>query len=406
MSIAQGVVKQTRFKRQTAKGTLASSAAGQILRRTKSTFELVKESYSTEAEITSTQQLLSNRHGVRTVNGKISGILSPGTYADMLSASLRRDFAAVTPVTALGITIAGAGPTYTVTRGTGSWLTDGFKVGGVMRLSVGALNAANINKNLLIVGLTALIATVMPANSVALVAEGPVTGCTATMPGKVTFTPATGQTNIYYTVEEWMSDVPSSERNQDCQATKVDLSLPGSGNATIDLTMIGLDQSAATTALFTSPTVETTTSSLVAASGVLVVGGVAQAVVTDLKIGIDGKGQPADGVVGAVVRPDVFRGKVMVQGSFTAYFLDAVVADAFRTETNSSILAVLTADQTANTDFIAIAIPKIDITSSSPDDQETGLKRTYNFIAEYNAAGGAGTATEATTLWVQDSQAA
>lgn len=406
MSIAQGVVKQTRFKRQTGKGVIASSAAGQILRRTKSTFELAKETYSTEAEITSTQQLLSNRHGVRLVNGKISGILSPGTYGDMLAAVLRRDFAAVTPVASLGITIAGAGPTYTVTRGTGSWLTDGFKVGGVMRLSAGALNAANINKNLVITGLTATVATVMPANGVAMAAEGPVTGCTATMPGKITFAPSSGHTNVYYTIEEWMSDVPSSERNQDCQITKVDLSLPGSGNASIDLTAIGLDQSASTTALFTSPTVETTTSSLVAASGLLLVGGVAQAVVTDLKIGIDGKGQPADGVVGAVVRPDIFRGKIMVQGSFTAYFLDTVVADAFRSETNSAIVAVLTADQGANTDFVSVVIPKIDITSSSPDDQETGLKRTYNFIAEYNAAGGTGAATEATTIWVQDSQAA
>jgi hypothetical protein len=43
-----------------------------------------------------------------------------------------------------------AGPTYTVTRGAGSWLTDGVKAGMVVPASAGALNAANLSKNLLV----------------------------------------------------------------------------------------------------------------------------------------------------------------------------------------------------------------------------------------------------------------
>ena len=42
----------------------------------------------------------------------------------------------------------------------GDFLTGGFKIGDVIRLSVGTFNALNLNKNLLIVALTATVATV------------------------------------------------------------------------------------------------------------------------------------------------------------------------------------------------------------------------------------------------------
>lgn len=404
MALAQGVSKQSRWKRQTVKGTLAGITGGQILRRETSIFELAKETYTTESEITSTQQLLSNRHGVRTVNGSLSGIFSPGTYSDQLAAVLRRDFVAVAASTGVSVTIAGAGP-YTVTRGAGSYLTDGYKIGMVIRLTVGALNAANINKNLLITGLTATVATVSPVNGVALVPEGPIVTTTITAVGKSTYTPITGHTNVYYTVEEWFPDVPASERNQDVKISSINLKLPGSGNAGVDISAVGLDQTSSASAYFTAPTAETATGALVAASGLLFVNGVAQAIVTDLNISIDGKEQPADGVVGTNIRPDIFRGKVMITGSFTAYFDSVSIPDLFRNETSVALISVLSADTTATSDFISLSIPRIDLNTSTPDDGETGLKRTYSFVSEYNAAGGVGLSTEQTTLLIQDSAA-
>lgn len=405
MAIGLGVVKQTRFKRQTAKGTLAGASLGQILRRESSTFELAKETYTTESEITSTQQLVSSRHGVKTVNGSISGILSPLTYSDMLSAVLRRDFTAVTAITGLSITIAGSGPTYTITRSAGDFLTGGIKVGQVIRLSAGAFNAANLLKNILVTAVTATVITGMPVNGVAMVAEGPIATSTVTVIGKVTYTPTTGHTNVYYTVEEWYSDVPYSERNQDVKISSVDLSLPGSGNAKISMSAVGLDQTGSGTVYYTSPTAETSSGALVAASGLLLVNGAAQAIVTDLSITINGNEQPADGVVGTNIRPDIFRGKVMVTGSFTAYFDSATIPDLFRNETVTSLVSVLTDGSSGTAEFISISIPRMDLNTSSPDDGETGLKRTYSFVAEYNSAGGASLANEQTTLYIQDSLA-
>lgn len=405
MAIAQGTSKQTRIKRQSAKGTLAGTTDGQILRRTSSVFELAKETYNTADEITSKQQLLSVRHGVKLVNGTINGLLSPGTYSDPISAILRRDFTSVTNITGASITIAGSGP-YTVTRAAGSFLTDGIKIGMVVRLTAGSFNAANLNKNLLVTGVTALVLTVSVLNGSTLTAEGPIASATVSVPGKVTYAAESSQTKVYHTVEEWYPDASISERNLDVRFVQAAMSLPGSGNATVDLTAIGLDQSKDTTAYFTSPAAESTTDVLVAASGILLVDGTAQGVVTDLSIDINGNGTPADGVVGTNVRPDVFVGKVMVTGSFTCYFEGGTIPDLFRDETATSIISALSAGTAANADFLTIMLSALKLNSSTPDDNETGLKRVYNFEAYYNAAGGASAANTATTIQIQDSAAA
>lgn len=405
MTIAQGTKKQVRFKRQSAKGSLAGTSDGQIVRRTSATFELAKETYDTADEITQKRQLTSVRHGVKLVNGSLAGLLSPGTYADQLSALLLRDFTAVPSITGASITIAGAGP-YTVTRAAGSFITDGIKIGMVVRLTAGSFNAANLNKNLYVTGVTALVLTVIVLNGSTLAAEGPIASATVSIPGKVTYTPDTGHTNVYYTVEEWYPDASISERNLDVKITQASLALPGSGNATVTFTAVGLDQSKDTTAYFTSPAAETTTDVLVAASGVLLVNGTAQSVITDLSIDLNGNGNPADGVVGTNVRPDVFMGKVMVTGSFTGYFEGGTIPDLFRDETATSISTALTAGTAANADFMTVTISALKLSSSSPDDNETGLKRTYNFTGYYNAAGGASAANTATTIQIQDSAAA
>lgn len=403
MAIAQGIFKKTVIGRQSAKGTLALVGVGSVIRRESSTFELAKETYTTEAEITSTQQVTSSRHGVRIVNGKLTGILSPGTYADPLSAVLRKDFTAVPSLTSLAIAVAGSGP-YTLTS-TGL-LAGGLKVGMVIRISAGTgLNADVLNKNLLIMSCTATVATVKVLNGSTMTA-GSGTACTILIPGKVSYTPITGQTSIYHTVEEWYPDATFSERNLDVKFTQANLSLPGTGNAKIDFTAIGLNQTNDTSAYFTAPTAETTTDALVAASGLLLINGTAQAVVTDLSVSIDGKGAAADGVVGTDIRPDVFTGKVTVSGSFTAYFESNVIPNLFVGETATSIVSALTAGTAANADFMTLTMSNVRLNSSTPTDTETGQKRSYNYVAVLNAAGGSGVSSEKTTIFVQDSAAA
>lgn len=406
MTIAQGVAKELRAKRQIAKGTLAGATGAFKVRRTSASFELQKEAYTTEDEITSTAQLLSVRHGVKLVNGQINGILSPGSYADFLAALLRKDFAAGGTSSALSTVTATATAPHFV-RSSGSWITDGFKVGQVVRCTGWATTGVgNNSKNFLITALTATDMTVVALDGTAVAAKDAGDSVTFTTPGKLSYVPDSGHTSIYYTFEEWYSDALVSERNLDCRISSAQLALPGSGNATVQFSVVGLDQSNDVTAYFTSPTAESTTDALAAANGLLVVNGSTVAVVTDLSINIDGRSAPADGVVGTNIRPDVFRGKVSVSGSFTAYFEGGTIPDLFLDETETSIISALTAGSAANADFMVLSVPRIKLSSSTPDDGETGLKRTYAFTAMMDTTGGTSADTHKTTIMIHDSQAA
>lgn len=403
MGIASGVFKQVAYKVEATFGAVPAASGAQLLRRTSSDLSLKKDTYQSN-EIRTDFQVADFRHGVRRVAGKLSGELSPKTYADFIGAALKRDFAAITALTAVSLTIAGSGPTYTVTRAAGDWLASGLKVGHVVRLSVGSLNAANINKNLLIVDMTATVLTVIPLNGVALVAEGPITGCTITAPGKATYIPTTGHTDKSFSIEHWFADVPASEVFAGCKIDRVGLTLPPTGMATVDLDLMGKDMTPSASQYFTSPTAVTTTGSLAAVNGILRVGGATIATVTGLTLEID-PSFSGDPVVGSNTIPNLFPGKVKVGGQFTAYFDSTTLRDAFVNETEIDLIAAFTSDNTATADFIAIALPRLKIGDASKSDGDGGIVGTYPFTALLNNAGGTGIKTEKTTVQMQDSAA-
>lgn len=400
---AAGVFKKVAFKRETNYGTIPAAAAAQALRRVESTLDLAKQTY-TSNEIRTDFQVSDYRHGVRSVKGALKGELSPKTYSDFFSAALKRDFVAGITTTGASITIAGTGPSYTLTRAAGSYLTDGFKVGDVIQLSAGTFNAANAAKNLLITALTATVATVQTLNASAMVAEGPITGATVTVMGKKTYIPQTGHTDISYSYEHWYSDVAQSEVFSGCKIDKIDLQLPPTGMALATFDVIGQNVTTAAAQYFTSPTAATTSTVTAAVNGLLFVNGVQQAVVTGLTLTIDPtfKGDP---VVGANVVPGQFAGTVNVNGQFTAYFVDNTMRDLFISETESSLYVVLTTNNTASADFIAFTLPRIKFGGSAKNDTSTALVQTFPFTALVNVNGGAGFSSELTTISMQDSLA-
>ena len=404
MAYAVGSFKQVAIKAETTYGTIPAASGAQLLRRVTSTVDLSKETYASN-ELRTDFQIADFRHGVRSVAGSLNGELSPGTYKDFFSYALKRDFAAVTATTGASLTIAGTGPTYTVTRAAGSWLTDGYKNGMVVRLTVGTLNAANLNKNLLIVDITSATAmTVIPLNGVAMVAEGPIASCTITATGKSTFVPTTGHTDKSFTLEHWFADVAQSERFLGCKISKVGLQLPPSGIATAAFEIMGQNVATGTAQYFTSPTAVTTSAPLAAVNGVLRVGGVTLASVTGLTIDI-APAYSGEAVVGSNAKPALFAGMVNVTGQMTVFFEDAVLRDVFFNETEVELIAAFTTDNTATADFITLAIPRIKLGGASKDDVMAGIKATIPFQALLNTAGGTGVKTERTTLLIQDSLA-
>jgi hypothetical protein len=197
--------------REAVGARLAGSTGSQYMRRVHVHAEQAERHLRLERD--RQPPAVDRRHeGPGSRRGTLNGELSPGHLragvrgpaAPRLRHRLHRDHRRVADH-------RGSGPTYTVTRASGSFLTDGVKKGMVVRLSVGSLNAANISKNLLVLGDTATVLTVKPLNGVALVAEGPITGCTVSAPGKETHAPTTGHTNDYFSWEKKFTDLTRYE---------------------------------------------------------------------------------------------------------------------------------------------------------------------------------------------------
>jgi hypothetical protein len=403
MAIASGIAKQVRYKAESVYNTAPGASGAQSLRRVESSINVEKDTYAS-AELRTDYQISDFRHGTRRTAGSIKGELSPQTYADFMAAALRKDFVAGVSAASVSLTIAGAGPC-TVTRATGSWLTDGFKAGDVVRITAGSVNASNLNKNLYVVSLTATVLTVVVPNASALVAEGPIASCTCSVTGKKTYTPTTGHTDKSFAIEHWFSDIAQSELYLGCKVSALDIQLPPTGLATIGVDVMGSGSvTTGTSAYYTTPTSPTTTGIAAAVNGLLYIGATAVATCTGLSLRVDG-GYSGDPVVGSNFMPGIFPGRVNVTGQFTAYFENATFRDAFLNETELALSALLTSDNAAAANFLAFNLPRIKLGSASRSDGEKGLILTANFQALYNGSGGAGISSEATTLSIQDSAA-
>jgi hypothetical protein len=175
--------------------------------------------------------------------------------------------------------------------------------------------------------------------------------------------------------------------------------------ATIDVGIMGTGGvTTNTTPYFTAPTALTSTGIMAAVNGALFVQGQQVAICTGLSVKVDG-GYSGDPVVGANTMPAIFPGRVSVSGQFTAYFDSGTFRDYFLNETEVGISVVLTADNTATSDFIGITLPRVKLGSATRSDGEKGIIVTCDYTALLNAAGGTGTATEQTTISIQDSAA-
>lgn len=400
MTIAKGVSKQSAYKKETTWGTVAGNTGGKLLRRVTTNFNLTKDTFES-AEIRTDYQIADMRHGVRKAEGSLNGELSAGSYADFMQALVARDFTVVTPIASLSVTIATSGTLYTVTRASGSWITDGVQVGQVLRLTGAGLNAANVAKNILVASMTATVLTVAVPNGLALVAEGPIASVTATVVGKVTYVPQTGHTDQSFTFEEWYSDIAQSEVYTGVKVGTMAVQLPATGLSTVDLTFMGKDLTqTGTSQYFTTPTAQSTTGIFAAVNGLVLVAGQPIALITSADFSTERAMENAV-AVGSNSSADIFTGRIKVTGNLSVYFQDAAFRNYFNNETTVSLVFLLMQDSTANSDFISFVIPKAKINSFTKEDKELGLTASASFQGLLNSTTTGG--LPATTIAIQDS---
>lgn len=403
MPNALGLLKQTVFAKQSGLNTPATTG-GKIKRRTNSQFGLVKTTFESN-EIVSHQQSTGANHGVRSTKGKLDGLLSPATFSEQFYSLLRRDGTATTAITGLTLTIASAGSgNFTITRSTGDFLTGGIKAGDVARITAGSVNAANLNKNFLVISLTTAVLTVRPVNGVAMAADTSVASCTITVPGKKTWVPTTGHTNDFWTVEECYTGLVRYEQFVDCKIAKADVAIPATGNATVSFDVPGLTRTRGASQTITSPAAETTTNVLTAVNGVVVVNGTVTPI-TGAQLSINGNIAPGEPEVGSNAITDMIRGEVAVSGSFTSKFSGVTLQDIYDNESIVKLFFVITDGTSGTADFVTFVMSAVKLFGDDADDGEAKeIIRTYQFTAQINGSGGASLADHQTIISMQDSQ--
>lgn len=407
-NIATGINKKLTACIQPGLGQAANVASGFLLRRTQSTLDLKKATYGSK-ELRTSQQRADFRHGIRSVDGSISGELSVGTYQQFVESVLRQDALAAITATASDIVAASTGTnTGTLTTTVGSFLAGNkFKIGMVVRATGFAAPAtANNGANLIITALTDKIMTVARLDGQPVVARVETAAVTIATPGKYTYVPQSGHTRDYYTIEHYFGDLTpaQSERFTDCVISQMDVKMPASGMGTIDFSVMGLNMVTTSGAsYFTNPAATSTGSTLASANGAVYLGGVAIGLITGMNFSVKGNYSTPDGIVGSNVMPDIFPGAVEVDGQITVLFTDATVRDYFVNETEVSLYAVFTADNTPGANFLGFTLPRVKMGGASKDDGEKGLVMTMPFTALEATSGGAGQIALPTTLVVQDS---
>lgn len=401
MAIATGIAKVVSFKKQSGLGTASSGSGGTSLSRTTSTLDLSKATY-TSNNINTSQQRSDFRHGVRSVSGNITSDLIVGHHQLLEASMLRNSWQTATTTTAL-IDLAAVASGSKFTRGSGSFITDGFKIGDVVRQSGFTGGAAALTGNFLVTSVSALEMAGIFLNGAVMVDDAAGESVTIATVGKKTYVPTASHVKDYYTFEHWYSDIAQSEVFTDCILSQMNVSLPPSGMATVDFSVMGINQTVGTSQVLTTPSAAANGGNLAAINGAVIVNGTQVALLTGLDFSVNGNVTAPGGVVGSNVEPDIFTGTVDVTGNMTVFFTDATMRDYFRNETEVSVIAAFTSSNDADADFKCYVFPRVKVGGASKNDGETGLVQTMPFTALENTTAGSSVLS---TISIQDSLAA
>ena len=399
--LAKGVSKRVAYLKEspTAWGELPTTRTGaQQLRRVTASFNKSVD-FIQSAEIRTDMQIADYRGSLSRSEGSLNGELSPGTYAPFLAAALARDFTVGATGTA-DITIMAEGKDYALGRTVGSFITEGFFVGNVIRLTGAGLNPKNVGNNIVIMSVTPTKIVGMTLAKNTLVPEGPITAVSLSVVGKQTFAPLTGHTSDSFTFEEWYADVQQSEVYTGNKVGSVALQLPTSGYVTADFSFLGKDlEKADQTEFFTTPIAANNEGLTVSVSGAVLVDGVKAGVITSADFNID-RGLEAANVIGTNHAVEIFDGRINITGNMSTYFQNGVYRDYFIDETAISVVVVLSTGSEPDAEVISFLMPRVKLGSATRDDSEAGLISQHTFQALLNSEENTG--KPSTTMLIQD----
>lgn len=346
---------QVNYKVESAFNTAPGASGATAFRPTGGGgLQLGKRSFASN-EIRRDGLQIMGRHGMRTVEGSYNAELSLGTFDALFEAIMRDTWSAaltITNATMTSITTTAN----TIVAAAGSWITQGLRVGDIIRLTNHS-TAGNNNRNLTITALTASTITVAETLTLDAVAD---TSFTITRPKKLTRLTGTSYVDRTFTFEEYGIDSDLSELFTGVAVASMRVQMQPSGMVNLTFGLVGADGQALTTGTspyFSSPTI-TTSLPMVTTDAKLYVDGVAQLDLTgfDFTLAINAQGAE---VVGSYVTPGMFTNQLAVTGSLSALRQDLTRLSSFIAETEFSVGLTCVENETEPKDFVSFFFPSV-----------------------------------------------
>lgn len=395
--MADGIRQLVAIKKESAWGTKAGDTGSSYLPFVTATYNLEKDAYGS-ASILPSQQMRDSRHGTRRAVGTHNAELQPGAFELLMAAALRRDFTgSVTTGAVVTITFSDTAPN--IIRSSGSFITDGFRVGQVVTISGSSVTGNNGD----------FLISDMAADGTSLsgfLLSGATMGddgtagesVTISLAGQQTYIPTTGHTDDSFTVEDMQPGVDVYRTFLGMQVNSMSVNASPNAMVTVDFEFLGKDADPTTaSAYFTTPTAVPGTGTMSGPVGFLIVGGLKKCQATSFQLTVANNIQQESGVACESIIAKA-RGKCMVSGSMTVVMDSDEYFAYFDEESEIEVTYTFIA---ADGESITFHMPRMKVNSATVDSGEKVRIVSVNFEAlEYF---GSDTTKQATTLVIQDS---
>lgn len=318
-------------------------------------------------EVDEDGQESDSRHGFNRVVGSPGFQLSRSDFDDILELVMGREWDdgfSVTSTPNMGVT-AGA-----ITRATGSFITDGFRPGDIVR-TTGFTNTEN-NRDWRVTAVAATSLTVVSTadGSTSPTTESSGSGKTLVLPGKRI---DVGTELFTMVLERAFLDVAQFQVFNGVAVDQLQMNVEPEAMIGGTLNLLGMSAATiASSSLSSSNPVEPsgTRAPYAAFDGEIYEGGSRIAVATSMNFTL-ARNRSLNPVIGSQFSPDVFQGTARVSGTFTAYFETAALVNKFVNETESSIWNRFD-DPNDSTQFFNVVFPRVKYNGAPMDPPQEG----------------------------------
>ncbi|MBL8518188.1 MAG: hypothetical protein JNM76_14600 [Betaproteobacteria bacterium] len=401
--LQDGVGVRVAYKAMPTWGTLPGNTGAQLIDRVELTLnkEMAK---IVSAEKRTSRQLNDARAGSRGGTATLRGQLKSAAFGDFLSSGFMNTWA-TGPTTGPLTTLSASASAPHFNRSSGSFITDGFKVGMIFRPSgFAGAGVPNNNKRFRITAVTALGISVVNIDGTAATVAAEVAGASVTFsaPGKILQVPSSGHVYTAFLLEKFhqTANTPYSMHGENQYVNTLDFSIDQDANIGIDVGFIGrrVEKYLAGASYFTSPTAAVTNRIMNSVYGALSMNGTDVGILTTLRQQITNNMQSAKAVFSRYPAT-VFRGRLESMATISAYLKDATFEDLMNNETEFALAYYFTSSPDfATADIMAVIQPRGQLFGVNESDADQGLI----VNAEFQAKEGTGTGPEASTIYIQD----